>query len=60
MDAAKRRLCREFAEAVKNGELDSGEMVAATGPRNPEAVGSAERQPAASSLDRPRGALTRP
>jgi hypothetical protein len=33
-DAVKRHLRREFAEAVRSGELDFGEIVAATGTRD--------------------------
>lgn len=32
-DAVKRHLRREFAEAVKSGELDFSEIVDATGPK---------------------------
>jgi Arc/MetJ family transcription regulator len=41
-DAVKRHLRREFAEAVRSGELDFDEIVAATGPRDTEPDSRAE------------------
>ncbi|MGW9210093.1 type II toxin-antitoxin system VapB family antitoxin [Embleya sp. NPDC055664] len=35
-DAVKRHLRQEFFDAMDAGELDFGEVVASTGPRNPD------------------------
>ncbi|MBA2806459.1 type II toxin-antitoxin system VapB family antitoxin [Streptomyces sp. KM273126] len=37
-DAVKRHLRREFAEAVKSGELDFSEIVASTGPKGTDST----------------------
>jgi Arc/MetJ family transcription regulator len=42
-DAVKRHLRREFAEAVRNGELDFSEIVSSTGPKDPQGTTSTER-----------------
>ncbi|MGW0705041.1 type II toxin-antitoxin system VapB family antitoxin [Streptomyces sp. NPDC002643] len=44
-DAVKRHLRREFAEAVKSGELDFSEIVATTGPKDFDGIESSEAAP---------------